>query len=337
MLVSDSETKLAVFRSAVRQFRHNESGAKDMLDTIFNVLERDAEATTGVMKEVAEIFSSDAEKQQSILETLNGWRAERQDQFPALSHPTGLGTNWAGVTSGRILDAKRTTHTSGRSPSSRHLWDRVEAAAASSQPSSRSAATTGPGGRWVPGIGVGSVSAFPSLGEGSSAKGKGSAPAHSTPWSSGGAGSGSKTPPVLTGPIIRSVNFPAPKASASKPLNKTAFPGLPTTGKSSAAERAALFAKPTPRDDSIRRITGKTGGGSGSERTSGATTPTAGWGLAGQMGDLGVEDGDGTEGAAGAGAGAGAGVNGNGNGIGPGAGGKKKGKNKQLLFSVGGL
>ena len=78
MLVNDSSTKLSSFRSAVRQFRSNESGAKDMIDTIFHVLDRDVDATTGVVREIAELFDGDGErdKQKSVLEALNGFRVE---------------------------------------------------------------------------------------------------------------------------------------------------------------------------------------------------------------------------------------------------------------------
>jgi len=78
MLVNDSNVKLQSFRSAVRQFRNNESGAKDMLDTVFNVLDRDVDATTGVLREIAGLFDGDSEKdkQRSVLEALNGFRVE---------------------------------------------------------------------------------------------------------------------------------------------------------------------------------------------------------------------------------------------------------------------
>lgn len=78
MLVNDSSVKLQSFRSAVRQFRSNESGAKDMLDTVFNVLDRDVDATTGVMREIAGLFDGegDRDKQRSVLEALNGFRVE---------------------------------------------------------------------------------------------------------------------------------------------------------------------------------------------------------------------------------------------------------------------
>ena len=74
MLVNESENKLQSFRSAVRQYRNNESGARDMVDTIFNVLEQDVDSTTGVVS----LFESegDNDKRGAILEALNGFRIE---------------------------------------------------------------------------------------------------------------------------------------------------------------------------------------------------------------------------------------------------------------------
>lgn len=308
MLVGESPTKLASFRSAVRQFKNNESSAKDMVDTLFHVLDQDRESTTGVGREVANLFDSegDKEKQQAILAALNAFRIEQQEQFPALGGaPTGVGTNWAGVSSGRILSAKRATHT-GRGGSHSHaVWDRVEAAA--HQPR----ATTGLNGRHVPGASGPSrlaPSNFPSLNN----AGPSRPSTHSTPWAGGGAGSSSKTPSALAGPQIRSVNFPSVGSSKKSVVNKAAFPSLPTSNaKSKAEERAALFSKPNARQESIARIRG----------TAPTPPPAAVWG-----------------------AGSSSSVNDAANGVAemsvdePEAEaprqGKKKGKGKQLLFSV---
>lgn len=75
-IVNHSDNKLSSFRSAVRQFRNNESGAKDLIDTIFNVFDRDADSTTGVVKEIANLFKDDQDKMQSVLTALNAFRIE---------------------------------------------------------------------------------------------------------------------------------------------------------------------------------------------------------------------------------------------------------------------
>ncbi|WVQ95123.1 hypothetical protein IAU59_002217 [Kwoniella sp. CBS 9459] len=320
-LVNDSEIKLNAFRSAVRGFKNNESSAKDMLDTIYHVLDRDPEVTVTITRELGGLFSGEGQgdKERAILEALNAFRVEQREQFPSLSNntPQGLGGNYAGITSGKILNAKRTTQ-SGGNRNSRSVWDRVEAAAAS-HPVNRPAAR-GTNGRYVPGSGaVASSSAFPTLGGPSAGPSKSGV--HSTPWSAGGAGSSSKAPPALAGPQIRSVNFPTAKAvSKPKPLNSAAFPSLPSSSGvkgTTAADRKALFSKPTARDESIRRITG-----------AGPPPPPAanGWGFSSATSgveSLSVAD---DVGSSGNGASAVAG--------GGGGGGKKKGKGKQLLFTV---
>lgn len=78
MLVNDSSNKLQSFRAAIRQYRNNESSAKDMLDTVFHVLDQDVDATVGVVREVAGLFEGDGEKDKrsAILEALNGFRVQ---------------------------------------------------------------------------------------------------------------------------------------------------------------------------------------------------------------------------------------------------------------------
>ncbi|WVR09437.1 hypothetical protein IAU60_006504 [Kwoniella sp. DSM 27419] len=308
MLVNDSETKLSAFRSAVRSFKSNESTAKDMLDTIYHVFDRNADVTTAILRELSSLFSGDGQKdkERAVLEAVNAFRVEQREQFPSLSNntPRGLGGNYAGIASGTVLSAKRTTQTGG-SRNSRSVWDRVEAAAAS-HPVNRPA-VKGANGRFVPGSGaMASSTAFPTLG-GPSGSSKPST--HSTPWAGGGAGSSSRSVPALAGPQIRSVNFPSASSSKAKPLNNAAFPSLPTASKTgtTAAERKALFTKPTAREESIRRITGQAA----------APPPTNGWGLSAEVESLSLGEADGAENPQ------------------PGVGGgKKKGKGKQLLFSV---
>ena len=234
--------------------------------------------------------------------------AQQLEQFPALNVPTGHGSEWAGIASGKILNAKRVTQ-SGRAGSSRQVWDRVEAAAAL-HPVNRPAHTApvaGVNGRYVPGSGVkSSTSAFPSLGDGNAGPSRSATP-HSTPWASGGAGSSSKGPSALAGPIIRSVNFPVTAPSKVKAPSQAAFPSLPSNnGRGvSAADRQAMFNKANPRDESIRRITGQ---------NAPPPPPTNGWGtVTSRVEEMHITDEQE---------------------VAEERSGKKKGKGKQLLFAV---
>lgn len=262
---------------------------------------------------------------------------QQREQFPSLSGaPTGFGSHYAGITSGAILNAKRSTQTH-RGGGAQIVWDRVEAAAASHPVNRPSGLNTG--GRYVPGSGaaLASSSAFPSLGSGSGAS-RSSGGTHSTPWSTGGAGSSSKSPSALTGPIVRSVNPPTKPSSSSRvgsqkapSINKAAFPSLPTSSsgpaRTTAEERRQLLNKPSAREESLQRLRG-----------SPAPPPAVnGWGTTNASGNA-MGNGNGNsvgglvEGVQGLAVDATSGANGGAEGTG--GGGKKKNKGKQLLFSV---
>ena len=59
----------------MRQFKNNESSAKDMIDTVYNVLDRDADSTVGVLREISGLFD-DEDKSRSVLESINAFRIE---------------------------------------------------------------------------------------------------------------------------------------------------------------------------------------------------------------------------------------------------------------------
>lgn len=77
-MVNDSNTKMSSFRAAIRAFKMTESTAQNMIDTIYNVLDRDAQATISVIKEIGQIFEEDGDrdKAMNILEAMNGFRAQ---------------------------------------------------------------------------------------------------------------------------------------------------------------------------------------------------------------------------------------------------------------------
>jgi len=77
-MTSDSTNKMTSFHAAIRAFKNTESTAKGMIDTIYNVLDQDAQATISVVREVGQIFEADVNKDKAkdILEALNGFRAQ---------------------------------------------------------------------------------------------------------------------------------------------------------------------------------------------------------------------------------------------------------------------
>lgn len=242
-MVEHSDGKVSSFRHAIRMYRNNESGAKDMVDTVYNILERDTEATLRIMREVATLMDDEKEKEQAVFTAVNAFKVDRQNEFPSLG-PTSIGTEFAGVTSGKVLSAKRATQTS-----SNQIWDRVERAATSAPAKRPANSGIGMGGRAVPGA----TSSFPALSAGPSKEAP--APQPTKGWANR-AGTTVAMPLVTLPPQPRSVNYANGPNAKIKPLSTSAFPGLPpTSGKGmTSEERKALFGQ-SSRQDSIKRLT----------------------------------------------------------------------------------
>ncbi|KAM5538081.1 hypothetical protein V8D89_008278 [Ganoderma adspersum] len=307
-LAPNPTTAVPAVRAAIRSYRTSESGARDLISTVWNVLDRNLDGTASVVNALVDL-ADEEDKKRDLLAAWNGFKVEQRNQFPELV-PTATGSEWAGVTSGRVLNAKHSTATrSSSAQSSNQLWDRVARAAASSP---------APGSAPAPRAGASTANAFPPLQGPSSGAGSSSSfrqPHRTTPWASSGAGAAAATPspaPVVRAPT--SVPGPGARAKAGPAVfSKSAFPELPTSG-TARLPKAAIGG-----NQSLRNILGTSapaapawGGESGG---SGSNTPASGEQV----------DGD----ANGAGAGAG-GASGSG-------GGKKKGKGKQkqTLFTLG--
>ena len=142
---------------------------------------------------------------------------QQSAQFPELV-PTSTGTEYAGIASGRVLNAKHQTSRTSRSR--RHVLDRVEAAASSSSWSKHQSQV---------------ANHFPALASTSQLptrqKPASTPPRHqqksTTPWTNGGQDPGNsfrartqQAPPVVKS---RPKKTPAPP-----PLSNSAFPELPT-------------------------------------------------------------------------------------------------------------
>lgn len=87
MLVNHSEAKLAVFRSVVSSFRSGQNGSRDVIDTIYNVLNRDVKATVMVVKAVEGLLIGvDQEKRSELLNAIGNWSlAVSSTRLPFLS------------------------------------------------------------------------------------------------------------------------------------------------------------------------------------------------------------------------------------------------------------
>ena len=120
-LVNHSESKLAVFRSVISSFRSGQNGSRDVIDTIYNILERDAKATVAIVKSVEGLLTGvDQDKRNELVQAVTSWGIAKTNEFPSLE-ALGSSPNYAGITTGRVIDVKKTTT---RASSSRQVWDR---------------------------------------------------------------------------------------------------------------------------------------------------------------------------------------------------------------------
>ncbi|KAI0823569.1 hypothetical protein BC628DRAFT_1420857 [Trametes gibbosa] len=298
-------------KAAIRSYKVSESSARDLISTAWNILDRNLDGTASIVNSLIDVIDDD-EKKQNLLAAWNGFKIEQRNQFPELV-PITTGSEWSGVTSGRVLNAKNSTAARSHTQSSRQLLDRVARAAESTS----AQASSSRGARAM------AINSFPPLQ--STAAGSSSSatpfrqPQRVTPWASGGA---TTTPPPAA-PVVRvptSVPGPGAKArSGPAVFSKSAFPELPT-GNGPRVPKGAVSG-----NQSLRKILGESAPAqaawraSGSGGDSGASTP--GEPAATSEGDANGQSQSQVQGQS----------------QGAGAGGKKKGKGKQkqTLFTLG--
>ncbi|TFK22971.1 hypothetical protein FA15DRAFT_670975 [Coprinopsis marcescibilis] len=301
-------------KAASRGYVSNESSAKDFILTIWNVLDRDLDNTASVVNIFVDLLEEE-EKKQDLLASWKGFALEQRRQFPELV-PTSVGSGYAGITSGHVLNAKKYVRTSHQPTN--QIWDRVARAAGSSTPGpvpGTSSHSLRPGSS-----GSSRPTAFPPLSSTSSAvkSAGGPAPApgfrqaaRTTPWSASASGSRPATSTTSNKITVASVNVRQGPSKPPPPLSKSAFPELPSGGNSKA--------RPVVRGNvSLKNILGSTGVPSvsawaGDENGGSPTEEVQGEGTGADEGDASA----------------------NGGGGGGGGKSKKKGKQKQTLFTLG--
>ncbi|TCD70278.1 hypothetical protein EIP91_004179 [Steccherinum ochraceum] len=298
-LAPNPNAAVPAVKAAVRSYRANESAARDLISTTWNVLDRNLEGTASIVNALVDLLD-DEDKKKTLLEAWNGFKIEQRNQFPALA-AIGAGTEWAGITGGRILHAKQSTTSHSSSQSSRQVQDRVARAAAASS-SAHPPAPARP------------VDRFPALQSTTSVPGNSGfrQPQRNTPWAGSSSSPAPSAPPAPRVPV----SVPGPGATSrvtgrgnqkTPTLSRAAFPELPTSS-ATKVPRAAVGG-----NQSLKNIVGD-------------STPTmpvwqAGGGTSGSGPSTPVMEGLPVEDAADA----------------PSGGSKKKGKGKQkqMLFTLG--
>jgi hypothetical protein len=152
---------------------------------------------------------------------------QQQRQFPDLT-PAAPGSEYAGVTGGRVLNVKHSAAVrSSSSQSPRQVWDRVaQAAASSSSP--------------PPGPAIRPQDRFPSLAASRTT------PAfrqsqHNTAWSAAGASSSPSSFRPAIAPTAPRTPAPAQAPRAAPPkVSSSLFPTLPSSGSNNAHPRPAV-------------------------------------------------------------------------------------------------
>ncbi|KZP18272.1 hypothetical protein FIBSPDRAFT_1046304 [Athelia psychrophila] len=233
-------TAIPSVKASVRGFKASEASARDIISTVWTVLDQNLDDTASIINAVVDLMDEE-DKKKDLLSSWNGFKIEQRRQFPDLV-PTSVGSGYAGIANGRVLNAKNVTSTRSSRQSSGQLWDRVAQAAG---PSSSSARAPVPAPRPPP--------SFPPLQPAL-------APApvqtfrqnanRTTPWSASSSG-GVRAPTTAPGPPLPT-SVPGPGASLADtrkkgpggqprppaPLSNSLFPGLPSS--SSTRQKPAV-------------------------------------------------------------------------------------------------
>ncbi|KAF5364596.1 hypothetical protein D9758_005587 [Tetrapyrgos nigripes] len=262
---------IPVVKAAIRGYRSSESSAKDLISTVWNVLDRQLDQTASIINAFVDLLD-DEDKKKDLLSSWNSFEVEQRRQFPELV-PSSVGSGYAAITSGRVLNAKHST-AARSSRGTAKVWDRVAQAAGSS--------STAPNARHVPGALPPQPQrpAFPPLASGSQAPGPAFRnPQHKTPWSGSGSGAGSGTGPGSSTPNSRPIvpfSVPAVRRQQQKAppkLSNALFPELPSSGNTRQKPQLG-------GNQSLRNILGTSGApprskwGSGGPGTTTTTTPS---------------------------------------------------------------
>jgi len=122
-----SATAIPAVRAAIQAYHASESGARDLIDTLFTILGQELDTNAAFIPSLANIVAND-EKRADLLATWNKFKHEQEQQFPSL--PSSLPTSQTGSRNKRAVQVKKlqANHTQ------RRVWDLVAQAASSSQP-----------------------------------------------------------------------------------------------------------------------------------------------------------------------------------------------------------
>jgi hypothetical protein len=215
-LTSHPATAVPAVKAGLRGFRASESSARDLISTVWTILDQNLDDTASIINTLVDLLD-DEDKKIDLLSSWNGFRIEQRRHFPDLV-PTSVGSGYAGIAGGRILNVKHSTASRSSQQSSRQLLDRVAQAAGSSTASLSAPVQASRPPERFPTL----PHALPPFRQAQ----------RKTPWSAS-ASSGVRAP----------ISVPGPGATESRkksptPLSRAQFPELPAS--SSARPKATV-------------------------------------------------------------------------------------------------
>jgi E3 ubiquitin-protein ligase ZNF598 len=74
-LTSNSTSAVPAVKAAVQSYRTSESGPRDLISTVFNVVNRDLDGTASLMNSIVELLD-DEDKRRELLANWNGFKIE---------------------------------------------------------------------------------------------------------------------------------------------------------------------------------------------------------------------------------------------------------------------
>ncbi|KAF8266463.1 hypothetical protein EI94DRAFT_1733029 [Lactarius quietus] len=126
-LAAHPTNAVAGVKLALRDYTASQSGARDLISTIWSILDRDLDGTASIVNLIVD-FLEDEEKKTALLSAWNSFKIERRREFPDLM-PTSIGTDYAGIAEGRTLNAATARRAAGPRQVQLAVWDRVAQAA----------------------------------------------------------------------------------------------------------------------------------------------------------------------------------------------------------------
>jgi hypothetical protein len=250
ILTAHPTSSVAGVKLALRDYTASQSGARDLISTVWNTLDRDLDAAASIINLVVD-FLEDEEKKTDLLGAWNTFKIERRRELPDVIVPTGASTDYARMAGGRVLSAASAHRAAPPRQVQRAVWDRVARAAARG-------------------------ATFPSLPQQQRSQPRSTAPlsapqvpsarkrgARNTAWSASAAGAGvgagggtsnsndNNTAPVIS-QNVKPPSAPPTPAPPAPALTNSAFPTLP----SSVAPRARPIV--SARTSQLQHILGST-------------------------------------------------------------------------------